>query len=255
MTIINFNKNKMKKIVTLLFLAMTLVSTAQESVLLRLNYSKGDTYLIEMNMKQNMAGGAMVTDMKMDMSTVIKDVKGKVFDTQMKFQKMVMNMGQGTMQMSYDSSKKEEDLDEMGKQLSTRFGPILKASFIGKMNNLGKVLEMKVEPSIPGANEMASQSNGVEYPEEAVKVGSSWIVNKEQQGMKTDMTYTVKSITATVVTLDLVGKITGVGEGTLSGSVEVDRKSGVPTKSVITSDMSAMGQKIKSDITVLMKKA
>ena len=46
----------MKKIILLALVLTNLTATAQESVLLRLNYNKGDNYLTNVELNQNMGG-------------------------------------------------------------------------------------------------------------------------------------------------------------------------------------------------------
>ena len=241
----------MKKIFTLLLLAMSIVTVAQESTLLRVNYNKGDKYIMTMFMKQDMAAMNML--MNMDMSIEIKDVEGDVYNTEMKIERINMDMSQGGMNMSYDSAKSDDELDAMGKQMQMQFAPMLEMVIFAKTNNLGEVLETRIEPNIPNADQFTNQSSSVVYPENEVKVGDTWSFEKDSQGMKMGFIYTVKSITKDKVFLDVSGKISALAEGTISGNMEIDRAKGIPLKSSIEMDMSVSGQKIKTSITVTMK--
>jgi Family of unknown function (DUF6263) len=241
----------MKKFFTLLLLALSLVSMAQESTLLRVNYNKGDKYIMSMFMKQDMAAMNML--MKMDMSIDVKDVEGDVYNTEMKIEKINMNMSQGGMNMSYDSDKGDDELDPMGKQMQMQFAPMLEMIIFAKSNNLGEVLETRIEPNIPNADQFTNQSSSVVYPKSEVKVGDTWSFEKDSQGMKMDFVYTVKSITKDKVFLDVSGKISVLAEGTINGNMEIDREKGIPLKSTIEMDMSVSGQKIKTSINVTMK--
>jgi hypothetical protein len=242
----------MKKFFTLLLLALSLVSLAQESTLLRVNYDIGDKYIMTMFMKQDMAVMNML--MKMDMSIDVKDVVGDIYDTEMKIERIIMDMGQGGMNMSYDSDKSDDELDAMGKQMQMQFAPMLEMVIFAKSNNLGEVLETKIEPNIPNADQFTNQSSSVVYPENEVKVGDTWSFEKDSQGMKMDFVYTVKSITKEKVLLDVSGKISALAEGTISGNMEIDRAKGIPLQSSIEMDMSVSGQKIKTSISVTMSK-
>ncbi len=242
----------MKKIFTLLLLAMSLVSMAQESTLLRVNYNKGDQYIMTMDMKQDMAAMNML--MKMDMSIDVKEVEGDVYNTEMKITRISMDMNQGENKMSYNSDKSDDELDAMGKQMQMQFAPMLDMVIFAKTNNLGEVLETRIEPNIPNADQFANQSSSVVYPKNAVKVGDTWNFEKDSQGMTMDFVYTVKSITKNVVLLDVSGKISVLAEGTISGNMEIDRANGLPLKSSIEMDMSVSGQKIKTSINVTMNK-
>jgi Family of unknown function (DUF6263) len=243
----------MKKFFTLLLLAMSLVSMAQESTLLRVNYNKGDQYIMTMDMKQDMAAMSML--MKMDMSIDVKNVEGNVYNTEMKIERISMDMSQGGMNMSYDSDKSDDELDATGKQMQMQFAPMLEMIIFAKSNNLGEVLETKIEPNIPNADQFANQTGSVVYPENEVKVGDTWSFEKDRQGMKMDFIYSVKSITKDRVFLDVSGKISALAEGTINGNIEIDRAKGIPLKSSIEMEMSISGQQIKTSITVTMKKS
>jgi hypothetical protein len=243
----------MKKLL-ILFLAISAnLSLAQDAALLRLNYEKGATYDVEMNISQEM-GTVMSMGMLINMDIKVLDVKDDTYDSEMKFTKMTMDMLQGGQAMSFDSTKSDEELDDTGKMMKAQMGPMLSALIYAKGNNLGEILEVKVEPSIPGVEEMAKQSSNVVYPKEAVKVGSTWTMSKEEKGMKMDFLYTVKSISKEKIILDLSGDVTGMATGKISGNMNIDRASGIPVNSLINMNMSVSGQELKSKITMTMVK-
>ncbi|MBN4084854.1 hypothetical protein JYT89_00770 [Flavobacteriaceae bacterium AH-315-B10] len=244
----------MKKFFTLFLLTVSLISMAQESTLLRLIYNKGDKYIMSMEMNQNMAVMDMI--MKMEMSMDVIDVKDDVYNTEMKIKNVSIDMisSQDGMNMYYDSNKSDDELDEMGKQMKMQFAPMLEMVIFAKTNNLGEVLETRIEPYIPNTEQFTNQSSGVVYPKNEVKVGDTWSIEKDSQGMKMNFIYTVNSITKDVVLLDLSGKISSPAEGTISGNMEIDRANGLPIKSTILMDMVVLGQKTKSSINVVMKK-
>jgi len=243
----------MKKIFTLLLLTVTLASSAQ-STLLRLNYNKGERYDVKMNMVQNMAAAGVFMNMNIEMAMEVKDVKKAIYDVEMKIKKMTMDMKQGAMEMSYDSTKKEADLDDKGKQMKAQMDPMLSVTIFSEITNLGKVLETKVTPDIPSAAQFKKQSNGIVYPEKAVKVGDTWTMEKNENGVQMNFTYKVKSITNTTVQLDVTGTIAGIGKGTITGDVTIDKSTGVPTKSTINMDMEVQGQKVKTSVEMTTEK-
>jgi hypothetical protein len=163
-------------------------------------------------------------------------------------------MLQGGQVMSFDSTKSDEELDDTGKMMKAQMGPMLSALIYAKGNNLGEMLEVKVEPSIPGVEDMAKQSSNVVYPTEAVSVGSTWTMTKEEKGMKMDFLYTVKSISSDKVVLDLSGDVSGMATGKISGNMNIDKASGIPENSTIDMNMSVSGQELKSKITMTMVK-
>ena len=64
---LNFKQTPMKKIILLALVITTFTATAQESVLLRLNYNKGDNYLTTVELKQSMGvQGEMNMNMEMN---------------------------------------------------------------------------------------------------------------------------------------------------------------------------------------------
>jgi hypothetical protein len=241
----------MKKLIVLLFVISSTIVSAQESVKLRLNYKKGDTYKMNMLMKQNSPAMGMTMNMKMKMA--ITDVIGDSYLTEMSFESMKMNMLQGGQEMNYDSEAKEEDLDAMGKMMKTQMGPILKIVVKGTLSKLGKMSDVTVTPDIPNSSEF-TKTNNVEYPKEAVKVGSTWQKEELNQGMKMIMNYTVKEITKTKVNVNVTGELEGVAAATISGSLEIDRFSGVPVLSKLNTKMSVGGQDISIDIEMTSSK-
>lgn len=231
----------MKKLLILIVIAFTINTNAQESTLLRLNYKKGDVYVTNMKMSQEM-GTVMSMDLTIIMNTDITDSSKDTYVSKMKIANISMDMSQGGMNMSYDSSKSDEELDAMGKKMKAQMGPMLQAVITIKGNTLGEVTVTSIEPNIPGASDFANQSNNVIYPKKAVRVGDTWTMNKEDKGMSIDFTYTVKSITKTNVLLDVTGKVTGNATGTVTGSMDVDKKSGMPLISKIDMNLTTQGQ-------------
>ena len=243
----------MKKLLILFLVVSANLSLAQDAVLLRLNYEKGATYDVSMKMSQEM-GAVMSMGMVVNMDIKVTDVKDDTYDSEMKFTKMTMDMLQGGKAMSFDSSKSDEELDDAGKMMKTQMGPMLKTLIYAKGNNLGEIIEVKVEPNVPGVEDMAKQSSNVVYPKEAVKVGSTWTMTKEQKGMKMDFLYTVKTISKEHVVLDLSGDVSGMATGKITGNINIDRKSGIPANSSIDMALSVSGQELKSKVTMTMVK-
>ena len=220
----------MKKLLTVfLFLAVFVSAFAQESTLLRLNYNKGDKYIMKMNMNQNMGDGMMLMDMTMHMLMEVISIEDTVYDTKVNFSKVTMNMEQGDMKMSYDSSVEEENLDETGKQMSIQMKPLLETVLSVKTNSLGKVLKAEViSGSATNIDQFTSQVESVVFPEERVTIGYSWTAERDSKGQKIKSTYTVKSIGADKVVLDVNGVISGNATGTMGGSMDIDRFTGTP---------------------------
>ena len=116
----------MKKLLFLCFLMLSIYVNAQEAVLLRLNYEKGVTYDISMKSSQEM-GTVMSMGMTLDMSVKILEVKDGIYESEMKFSKISMDMLQWGNIMSYDSSKSDAELDDTGKMMKAQMEPMLEA--------------------------------------------------------------------------------------------------------------------------------
>jgi hypothetical protein len=239
----------MKKLILLLFVISANISLAQETALLRLNYEKGAAYDVSMSMSQDM-GAIMSMGMNIAMDLKITDVDGESYDSEMKFTKMTMDMLQGGNAMSYDSTKSDEELDAGGKQMKTQMQPMLNALMHVKGNNLGEIIDIKIEPNVTGMEDIAKQSSSVVYPKEAVKVGDSWTMTKEEKGMKMDFVYTVKTISSENVNLDISGDISGMATGKITGDMQIDSASGVPMDSNINMVMNVNGQEMTTKVTM-----
>ncbi|TDQ29879.1 DUF6263 family protein [Tenacibaculum caenipelagi] len=238
-----------KKIIALLLFVST-ITLAQEKVLLRLNYEKGDSYTMNMKMAQVMGMGVMTNDMNIQMKYDITNVSDDTYESTAKYTKMAMDMKQGAMQVSYDSTKKEEELDDTGKMMKSQMKPMLEATIFMKGDRMGTILETKAEPNFQGAEKITDQSNSVVYPENAVAVGDTWTMNKNKDGMSLDFTYKVKSISSKNVLLDVSGKVSGVADGNITGSIDIDRKSGILTESKINMTMKIQGQDLTTNMVV-----
>lgn len=242
----------MKKILALVLIAFTTISIAQESVKLRLNYKKGDSFIMKMNMNQNMP--VMSMNMKMDAKIDVIDVKGDIYNSEMKFTKIDMGMLQGGMQMSASTDDKDEDLDQMSQQMKAQLDPMLNVVITSETDNLGNVISIKATPNLPGMDQMKNQSGSISYPEKALRVDDTWSEEKTEQGMVTKTTYKVTSISKDVVGLDVTGVISGIAEGVLSGEMEIDREMGIPKSSNLEMDMKVQGQDMKTKVSMTMEK-
>ncbi len=243
----------MKKLLVLFVTLSVSVLTAQESVLLRLNYEKGATYGTTMIIKQEM-GTVMSMEMNIDVEALITDVKEDSYECKMSFSRMTMDMLQGGTAINYDSTKSDDELDATGKMMKKQMAPMLKAVMFAKGNNRGEIEEMKIEPNVPGMEDMVNKSSQVVYPEEVVKVGSSWTMKRDEKGMKMNFTYTIKSITNDKVILDISGDVSGMATGKISGDMEIEKSSGIPLDSNIDMNMNVSGQELVSNISMKMNK-
>ena len=114
---------------------------------------------------------------------------------------------------------------------------------------------MKMIKGSGNVDQFTSQAQSVVYPKEAVTVGYSWSEERDTNGMKINSTYTVKSIDDKTVVLAVKGGISGSSAGNLTGSMNIDKASGVPILSIINMDFEIMDQKVVSEIVMKMEKA
>ena len=234
----------MKKLLFLFVLVTAINATSQESVLLRANYKKGDVLEVKMEQSQNMGAKGGV-DMKMSMDMIVTSKDGDMLTTESKIKSINMNMLQGGMAMSYDSSMKVEDLDEMGKMMKQQFDPMMKSTIIAKVNSQGEILETKVEPSNPAMDQIIAQAKGVIYPNEEVLVGTSWSDVTSQQGMSVTSIYTVSKIENGKVYINITGAVTGMGEGDIKGDLVVDIETGIQDSASSEMAVNAGGMDMK----------
>ena len=234
----------MKKVLIALLVITSITTTAQESVLLRLNYTKGDSFLVTTESNQNMGSqGGM--NMKMTMGMIVADVVEDNIKTESQITSIVMDMMQGGMTMSYDSNKNDEELDQMGQMLKSQFAPMMESVIYNTLDSQGNVIDTKLDPAIPGMEQMTNRAmSTINYPKEKVSVGSSWTSENENQGMKMTTKYTVSSIADGFVTLDVSGDMSGVGTGTIKGKSTVEISSGMSNNSEIEITIATQGMNI-----------
>ena len=245
----------MKRILIALLVITSIAVSAQESVLLRLNYTKGDSYLMTVESKQGMGAQGGV-NMKINMGVIVSEVSGDNVKTESKILSVAIDMMQGGMAMSYDSNKKDEELDQMGQMLKSQFDPMMNSIIYNSYDKLGNITETKVEPSVPGMNQLTEGSGSVIYPNEKISVGSSWSSNKGNQGMKTTTTYTVSQIKDGIVYLDITGNVSGAEgvDGAVKGSSEIEVSTGLAKKTSIEVAILNQGMDITINSNITMTK-
>jgi len=244
----------MKKVLIALLVITTLSATAQESVLLRLNYTKGDSFLVTTESNQSMgAQGGM--NMKMTMGMIVADVEEEIIKTESQITSIVMDMMQGGMTMNYDSNKSDEELDQMGQMLKSQFAPMMEAVIYNTSDLQGNMIDTKLDPAIPGMEQITNRSmNTINYPKEKVSVGSSWTSENENQGMKMTTKYTVSSIADGLVSLDVSGDMSGAGTGTIKGKSTVEISSGISNNSEIEITIATQGMNITATTKITVSK-
>jgi hypothetical protein len=183
----------------------------------------------------------------------VTEVKDEIINTESQITSIAMNGMQGGMSLSYDSNANEETLDQMGKMLQSQFKPMMDAKIMSSTDKMGNVIDMSIEPMIPGMDNLTKNS-GIAYPEEAVEVGSAWSSTIEEQGVTMASTYSVSDIANGFVYLDISGEITGLAEGTISGTAEIEVSSGALKVMEMQTSMDAQNMTLKGTTKVTMTK-
>jgi hypothetical protein len=123
-----------------------------------------------------MVGGM---NMKMTMGMIVTEVAAENIKTASQITAVVMDMMQGGMTMSYDSNKKDEELDQMGQMMKSQFDPMMKATIYMSQDKMGNMIETKIEPTIDGMEQLTTISNTINDPKEKVTLGSFWTSEKK----------------------------------------------------------------------------
>lgn len=216
----------MKNLLVAFILAASVQAYSQESAVLRVNYNEGDVYEIKMIQKQStgIQGG---TEMTMMMDMAVTEVTDEVINTESKITSINMDINQGGMSMSYDSSQSDDELDATGKMLKGQLSPMMSAVIQNTMDKYGNLLATTIEPSVPGMDQLTNGQAAINFPKEEVSVGSSWSNNNEIQGMTVKSTYTVSKIADGMVYLDMLGDVSGAGTGSMKGTSEIEISTGI----------------------------
>ncbi|MEQ6124763.1 hypothetical protein AAON49_11210 [Pseudotenacibaculum sp. MALMAid0570] len=239
----------MKKIVLLLLAFSSFVAFSQE-VTLKLNYKKGDSYSIKVEMNQNLGlmGGMKMTA---NMNMKIVDVSAENITSEAKIKRMVVDVLQGGSTVSFDSDNVDEN-DSDQKMMKQQFDPMMAAVITQVMDRRGKLVSFKTEPTVPGMDNFGQQS---EYPKKALKVGSTWDTEVTDNNAGTvKMSYKVSKITKTTLFADITGSASALPGSKITGMLEVDIASGNPNKMNVLIATDVQGSKITVETKVTTTK-
>lgn len=248
-----------KKVATIFLLIASLSVAAQESAMLQYNFKKGDQYVVELSMKQDMTP---IMNMDINLNMVMKALgkEGSNLKTSYQIKRMKMLMGAQGQDIEFDSDAKDEDLSDEEKKMKEEIEPALKAIIYQTIDKTGKVIEQKMVPEVKGAMSLMNQNQftNMEYPTTPVKVGSSWDYKQNMSGTNMKVKYTVTKITKENVFADITGEIEGTSmagaEVKIGGKTKIDRKTGMVMNMNFDLNMSASGMGIKMNIAMNSKK-
>ncbi len=229
----------------------TVSTDSGDKVLLRLKPKVGDNQKMLMVMDMN-SSGAQAMNMKMsaDMDMKVTGKEGVVYDYELKYNSIKMDMNAGGMEISYDSQAKEHT--GMGAMMHEQMKTFFDNPMSMKMDERGKVSEFKL-PGNMSAQQMGDMgSMSIPLPEGPVGVGDSWTADRTMDGtglMKMNMK--VEKITVDDVVIGTTGDLTddaGNKIGTFDGNYKLDRNSGLTKDGTMNMDMTVENMPVKMKV-------
>jgi len=233
---------------------VSLCLTAQ-SAQLEYNLKKGDKYLIDMQMKQNMAP-IMTMDIGISMTMKTTAVKSDGYDTEYQISRMKMDMEAQGESIKFDSNKADSELTQEEKKMKAEIAPTLEMIVYQTIEKSGKITSVKMVPEVKGAGAMMGQNQftSMVYPTEPVKVGSTWDHDQNMNGMNIKLTYKITQITGNRVYVDITGNMVGAADAKVKGKMIIDRVSGMFSSMDMNISMDMMGANMGMSITATSKK-
>jgi hypothetical protein len=271
----------MKKIL-LIFAGAFCFSSAtigQTNQSLKLN--KGEKYQVnnklETTSSTDVQGQSMETKVNVSSTynIVVKDKTDNNYNLTNTITHMVMNTSVMGTDINFDSDKKED----MDGQIGTALKEFINQPKDVVIDNTGKIISKDEADTSAiakqlnlGATGYGAQLAFLALPKSA-KAGATWTENSDENGIKRNTNYTIKSIDGNVATISFDGTVTtettmeqqgmevnSKTTGKFSGEEKVDVKTGVVQSNTTTGEatgtVSAMGQdfptstKITSTTTV-----
>jgi hypothetical protein len=248
---------------------------SDEKILLRVKMKESSTYelYVNLDMDINASGMAMKmkSDIQMGMDSIGVDEENNI-SMNIFYDFMTMDMDMGVQKIQFDSRKKDSS-DPQAQMMQSLMEPLFQKRFVFKMDERGEILEHpNFEEEFADSPVLAQQGNDLNqtmdkifivFPEEEVGVGDTWKGNVTNVAnnvtMNGDATYTIKQIHPDKVVLAMKMTLSSPDleeiEGLAYGSMEVDRKTGLVSKSesVMNIEMTMQGQKIKLKGDVLVE--
>jgi len=245
--------------------------SGQEKIDLQLNMQKGTSHKVNfsMNMNNNVSVGDVTIDMMinmgMDMTFAVKDVNETgVHTVDLTYDRIKMKMT-GPVEMDFDSAKKEEDPGPSGKI----FGALAGETLTMIMNRQAKVTDVKgfeklAEKLGVPKNQLESQRQQMTQmvaplPDKPVGIGDSWESTMKTPDPNLPATISAKyTLTGrkdglAMIKLDGTIKSDQGINGTLSGTMSVEEKTGWTKNADIEMKIKGTVQGAKMNMTGKMK--
>lgn len=254
------------------------------------NLQKGKAYdyVMDFDMKQEMSGQNVNTNMKSDYVMEVIEDDGNIKTLKTTYKRFAMNIAMADKTIKADSDAPDTvasgEISDPSQLMAAMFGALKGKSFLIKVDKEGKVTEVsglqqiadamvgsikvkeEMKPMVRQAftqqfneeniKELFSQSFNI-FPNKPVKVGDSW--EKKLSGtslMPMDMTttYTVKSIQGNFVMLDAKSDMKFTGGANLTGEqigkMKVNAKTGLVETAVYEQKMDGqMKMTTKATVT------
>lgn len=244
----------MKNLISLIALFGVITLSAQ-SAKLEYNLKKGDNYVIEMKMKQNMAP-LLNLDLGIKMNMKTTGGSNGNIDTQYQIKSMKMDMSSQGERVTFDSNKKESELTADERKMKAEIAPALESVMHQTIDKTGKIVSLKMVPEVKGASALINQNQflNMEYPTKSLNVGSTWDYTQNINGMNMKMIYKVTEITGDYVFADIVGSLEGASEAKIGGKVKVERSTGMISEMNVEIGVNAMGMSMGIDVEMTSKR-
>ncbi|MBC8320628.1 MAG: hypothetical protein H8E34_07890 [Bacteroidetes bacterium] len=259
---------------TLISLLLLNISStyAQKSIELKYNLNAGDKYMFVTDIEQDITFEAMGNTttleqlMSFQMTSLVNKIEVDEIFMEFIFDRIKMNQKIFGMELNYDSDDSSTFTSGMGAKIGEEFNKIIGASVKVVMDDNGNIKDMDLSSITDNSdltNNLSSGNTYAVYPEGKVKVGESWATDikpLENSEMKVHMNYTLLKIARNHATIGVDGTLTAnevAGKeislnGTTSGEMIVDRKTGILISSSIDMEidmeMEEGGNKIPATI-------
>ena len=229
--------------------------------LLRVTPQEGDHY--DFNFSVSMTD-PMSMDIGMGATYDILSVDNNEINMTIAFTSTSMDMSIEGESISYDS--RNPGGSEFANLMHEQLGPMFSTSLEATISDRGKTIKAPDFASLFAGNPDMQKQMGdmnyqmetmfVEYPEEALKIGESFEVTLDKDGVSTDAVYTLTDVTKTEYILSLNADLSGLSEskpitGTMKGTLHVLIECGMTMSGDITIDMETEG--INMTLKLLMK--
>ncbi len=241
----------MKKI-NLLFLALlTLPLHAQESADVKVNFQKNVQYLTTI---KTIFHNSTMKDRTDYQKLTVKEVTSDNALVEIAIDKIVINLSNNGKPLKYDSSQNESEMSIDIKGLHSRFKPTLNTVISETISKTGVSSNRKKVSGQLNAQMATQKTHFIKLPSEPLVVDLVWTQLVQSDKIKVLFSYMVTEITETKIVLECIGEPQGMLKGKIEGFIELDKKSGIPTKKEYTSDMTLNGQVIQTTTTIITKK-